>query len=160
MRYWRSPPPLLNELRALAVETVVVQAAEQTGRPGKRARARRRTAQWDAYLADAVEQTIDLDQVGLIGTPPPLEAASAWVGRQCALLHHNRTVAMGEVLVLQDKQLTIKTPAETASPDALLLRDALRTTDGLIETAAPFAAERFEYIPPPDIAPYAALPLS
>ncbi len=149
------PPPLMDELRALAVETVVVQAAEQAARPGKRARARRRTAQWDAYLADSVEQTIDLGQVGLIGTPPPLEAASAWVGRQCALLRHHRTQAMGEVLVLQDKQLTIKTPAETASPDALLLRDTLRTTDGLIKTAAPFAAERLEYIPPPDIAPYA-----
>jgi ribonuclease BN (tRNA processing enzyme) len=149
------PPPLMAELCALALETIVAQASEQAGRPGKRARARTRTAQWNAYLEGAVEQTINLDQVNQIGTPPPLEAAIAWVGRQCALLRHNETQAMGEVLSLQGTRLSIRTPAEITNPDALLLRDALRTTDGLIETATPFASERCEYLPPPDIAPYA-----
>lgn len=148
------PPSLMEELSSLAAEVLVVHAVEEAKRPGKRARARVRTGQWDAYLADALEHTIELDQVNLTGTPPPLEAASAWVGRQLALLQGKRTQAMGEVLGLYGKQLIIRAPIENPSPDTLLLRDAQRSTEGVIETAAPFAAERFEYLPPPDIAPY------
>jgi ribonuclease BN (tRNA processing enzyme) len=149
------PPPLMDELLALKVEVVVVQAVEQAKRPGKRTRARIRTARWDAYLADALEHTIDLVRVNLIGTPPPLEAASAWVGRQIALLKHNRTQAMGEVIALQETQLTFRAPIEIANHEALLLRDAQRSTEGVIETAVPYAVEKLEYIPPLDIAPYA-----
>ena len=146
-------PPLLDELRALAVEVFFVNAAPEAKRPGKRVRARRRTAQWEAYLADAVEHSIDLRHINLTGTPPPVEEASVWSGRQVGLLQHNRSVAMGEVLHLQDNLLTVLLPPGTASGDTLLVRDALRTSEGVIETAEPFLSEALGYLPAADVIP-------
>jgi ribonuclease BN (tRNA processing enzyme)/polynucleotide 5'-kinase involved in rRNA processing len=147
------PPLLLDELLAMAPEVFFVHAATEAMRPGKRVRARRRTAQWDAYLADAAPQELDLSQVNLLGTPPPLGEASAWVGRQLAFLARNQTQTMGEVLHMRGDILTILLPAGTAITDTVLVRDALRTTAGLLETAEPFTAERLEYIPPADLVP-------
>ncbi len=146
-------PPLMDELHALVAEVCVVRAAEEARRPGKRIRARIRTGKWNTYLAGAVEHTIDLARVNLIGTPPPVEEAGVWTGRQLALLQRKRTLAMGEVLCLEENRLTFKTPIKTIRADAVLIRDAARTADGMIETAAPYAAERFAFVPPPDIAP-------
>lgn len=145
------PPPLLDELRALAGELFVVHASPEAQRPGKRSRARRRTESWDAYLSDSSELGIELDKVNLYGTPPPRGETSAWVGRQVALLQRNRTVAMAEVVRLQAGRLTVRLPAVSPGFDGVLVRDAQRSVDGLVETAAPFAAERLEYLPPPDM---------
>lgn len=147
------PPPLLDELRALAPEVFVVHAASDARRPGKRVRAQRRTTQWNDYLADTVERQIDLGKVNLIGTPPPASEKAAWIGRQLALIQHNKTLAMGEVLRLDDGVLTALLPKNTTITDTVLVRDALRTPDGLIETAAPFVSERLDYLSPPDVMP-------
>ncbi|NOR71497.1 MAG: hypothetical protein GQ532_17725 [Methylomarinum sp.] len=144
-------PPLFDDLRALAADIYVVHAAEEARRPGKRARARWRTECWDAYLRDSSEQSIELDRVNLTGTPPPLGEASAWTGRQIALLQRNRTQTMAEVVRFQDNQLTVRVPAESTSFDSLLVRDAQRSIAGLMETATPFVVERLEYLPPPDM---------
>ena len=143
-------PPLATELHALAAEVFVVHAASAAKRPGKRARARLRTAQWDGYLANARPHCLELDEIRLIGTPPPLEEETAWVGRQVALLKENRTEAMAEVLHLKEGSLTLMTPLETVTADSLLMRDAVRSTSGLIETAEPFAAGRITYLPQPE----------
>jgi len=42
------------------------------------------------------------------------------------------------------------TPLETITADSLLVRDAVRTTSGLMETAEPFAAGRIAYLHQPD----------
>lgn len=149
------PPPLWHELQALPIKVFIVQAAEQARRPGKRVRARERTAQWDAYLSRARECRIDLGQVNIIGTPPPLDAASAWVGRQIALFATNQQQSLGEIIAFQDNELIVRAPGECGDVNTLLIRDAQRTLDGVLETAEPFAPERFTYLPPPDIAPYA-----
>ena len=146
-------PPLLEELRSLAVKVFVVPAAAEAMRPGKRARARRRTGQWDAYLAANITQCIDLDSINIIGTPPPREEGYAWTGRQVALIQAQRTLAMGEVRQLEENALSVVFPAEVNVADTLLIRDAQRTVDGMIETAAPFAAERIDYLPPADVLP-------
>lgn len=146
-------PPLLDELQSLQAELFVVHATTKARRPGKRARAQQRTEQWDNYLADAVEQQLDLTRIKIIGTPPPLALTHTWIGRQVALLHANCTVAMGEVQHFENNVVTITLSAEISKADTLLIRDAVRTTDGLIETAIPYAAERFEYIPPVDVVP-------
>jgi ribonuclease BN (tRNA processing enzyme) len=145
--------PLPDELQALALDMFVVNAAADAKRPGKRLRARRRTAQWIAYLSSAVERRIDLRKMNLIGTPPPVAETSAWVGRQLGLLQHNKTVAMGEVIRLDGEVLTVMLPAVAAVGDTVLVRDALRTPDGLIETATPFVTERLDYVPPADVLP-------
>lgn len=144
-------PPLLEELRALAAELFVVHAVAEARRPGKRSRARRRTECWDAYLSDSSEQCIELGKVNLNGTPPPLGETSVWVGRQVALLLRNRTQTMAEVVRLQADRLTLRLRRAPPEFDSVLVRDAQRSSDGLMETATPFAAERLEYLPPPDM---------
>jgi ribonuclease BN (tRNA processing enzyme) len=146
-------PPLLDELRALPVDLFVVAADAEAVRPGKRVRARRRTELWDAHIAHGIEQQFDLTSFNLIGTPPPLAETSAWTGRQVALLLAGRTMAMGEVLHVEKKVLTAIVSNEIIDADTLLIRDATRNTNGLIETAKPFAGERFEYLPPADVLP-------
>ena len=146
-------PPLLDELQSLALNLFLVRTDTEARRPSKRARARRRTEQWDAYLTEATTQTIELRRVNLIGTPPPLQAEAAWAGRQVALLQHGQTHTLGEVLHLDGELLTVRLPAETTSFDSILVRDALRSAEGLVETAAPFLSERSEYLPPADVLP-------
>jgi len=145
------PPPLLEELRALPGELFVVHASPQARPAGKRRRARRRTEGWNAYLSNSSELDIDLGQVNLYGTPPPLGEGSAWVGRQAALLRRGLTVAMAEVAGLRAGRLTVRLPAPPPVFDGVLVRDAQRSADGLIETAVPFAADRLAYLPPPDM---------
>ncbi|MGD8743505.1 MAG: MBL fold metallo-hydrolase [Granulosicoccaceae bacterium] len=149
-----SAPPLLDELRMQSRPRVfVVPAAEEAVRPGKRVRARRRTAQWDTYLAGGTTQDFDLSQLNIIGTPPPREQPQAWTGRQVALLEAQHTVAMGEVQRLQGDCLTVSLPCQVSSADTLLIRNTQRTADGVLETAEPWAAERLEYLPPAAVLP-------
>ncbi len=146
-------PPLLDELLAMAPDVFLVRASTEAMRPGKRLRARRRTALWDDYLADAVPRKLDLRHVNIIGTPPPRGEASAWVGRQLAFLARDQTQCMGEVLHVRGDLLTALAPAEAATTETVVVRDALRTTHGLLETATPFTTERLDYHPPADLAP-------
>jgi ribonuclease Z len=145
------PPPLLEELQALDAKVFVVHASTQAARPGKRRRLRERTKQWDNYLANSVEQHLDLDHVQVIGTPPPLGVPAAWTGRQVALMQQDKTLAMGEVVALSAERLTLKLPAKIAITQAILVRDAQRNVDGMIATAPVFAAEPLDYLPPPDV---------
>jgi len=147
------PPPLLDELRALPLEVFVVCAAPQAKRPAKRVRARQRTEQWDAYLANATLHRLDLAGLNVTGTPPLPAETSAWPGKQVALLRNSRTVAMGEVRRVESNVLTVTLAGEACDADTLLVRDAVRGIDGYIETARPYAAERFDYLPPNDVIP-------
>ena len=146
-------PPLVDELRTLKQEVYLISAAEAAMRPGKRVRARARTAQWDGYLHTGITQSIDLDSVHVIGTPPPREEASVWTGRQIALIQAQHTLAMGEVQQLEGNQLTVTLPERVSGADTLLIRDAARTADGVIETAAPWTTERLHYLQPVDVLP-------
>jgi ribonuclease BN (tRNA processing enzyme) len=147
------PPPLAKELAAVSVEYHQVQAAFAARRPGKRARARSRSAQWDLYLSGASEQEIDLDRLLVIGTPPPQDEPDAWSGRQIALLREARCVAVGEVMRLTAGRLTLRAPQKAYDADTLLVRDATRGSEGLLQSAVPFAATRWDYLPPADLVP-------
>jgi len=151
------PPPLLEELRALPLDVFVVNAAVEAKRPGKRARARQRTAQWDACLASATVQTLDLVRLNVTGTPPLPDESSAWPGKQLALLQADRTLAMGEVLHIEDDRLMVTLTADAGDADTLLIRDAVRSIDGYLETAKPYATERLYYLPPNDVLPSVAV---
>jgi ribonuclease BN (tRNA processing enzyme)/polynucleotide 5'-kinase involved in rRNA processing len=147
------PPPLAQELRALPVEVFMVCAANAARRPGKRRRGEARTQQWQAYLDGAGETSLAMDQLQVVGTPPPLDRPAAWVGRQVALLHGEQTLVMGEVLALDDNHMRVQLPHEPASATTLLVRDAVRRDGGHLETARRFASERLEYLPPSEIVP-------
>jgi ribonuclease BN (tRNA processing enzyme) len=146
-------PPLSDELRALGCAVFIVHANREAKRPGKRVRARRRTTQWDTYLGDADERQIDRGKVRFIGTPPPDAERGAWIGRQIALIHQNQTQCMGEVVHLEAGLLTVRLPVDSNVTDIVLVRDATRGLDGMIETAEKFVSERLEYFPPPDVMP-------
>jgi ribonuclease BN (tRNA processing enzyme) len=146
-------PPLLDELCALGCALFRVSAAVGARRPGKRVRARRRTAQWETYLAGGTLQTLAMPGMNLIGTPPPLSAAGAWPGRQVALLQQGQGVAMGEVVRCEGETLQLRLPPAAGRGDTLLVRDAARSAEGLLETAPPFLAERLAYLPPADVLP-------
>ena len=149
--------PLWQELQALPVEVYAVPAAQEASRPGKRARASRRTGLWDDYLAGAGEVDLDTRQLTLTGTPPPLDVPGSWTGRQVALLDDAETLAMGEVLALEGERLRLRLPADVGHARSLLVRDAARRADGRLGTLERFAADRFTYLPPADIAPHAPL---
>ncbi|MEZ5541751.1 MAG: MBL fold metallo-hydrolase [Pseudomonadota bacterium] len=146
---------LVGELRALQVPVYSVQAAAQAGRPGKRKRAAWRTRLWDAYLETARSSTLDLGRLQVLGTPPPTDAPGAWSGRQVALLEGTRTLALGEVIAADGMRLQVRMPETASAGSALLVRDAVRREDGRLGSAARFAADRFGYLPPPDVAPWA-----
>ena len=149
-------PPLANELAALGREVFVVPASPGARWPSKRRRSRERTRLWDSYLANAGQHRIRRGDVRFIGTPPPVDAATAWCGRQVALLEGSRTLAMGEVLDIDGDGICIRKPVGTSDGDALLVRDAKRGEDGFLNTAVPFGSAIAHYFPPPDVRPYGA----
>ncbi|MFQ5937947.1 MAG: Clp1/GlmU family protein, partial [Acidiferrobacterales bacterium] len=150
-------PPLPRELAALACEVFVVPASAAARRASKRERARQRTRLWDAYLGNAEERRIRLRDLQLVGTPPPIDVPAAWSGRQMALLDGSATVAMGEVLSSDGDNLLVRMAQRQTAGNILLVRDAERAKDGLLNTAKPFGSATLQYIPPPDVRPYPAV---
>lgn len=148
-------PRLFGELAALCPQMFFVPAAAQARRPGKRARARLRTELWDTYLADAEEQAIELTAINVIGTPPPDEEFETWRGRQVALLRDGQLVTMGEIVRKQSARLVLRAPAIASVADTLLIRDAARHSEGLLESTAGFAGDRAHYLPAADSLPAA-----
>jgi ribonuclease Z len=148
------PRWLSNELNAAGVETIVVKASPDAHRPGERQRTRRRTQTWNVYLSHAEEYTLPLSDTQLVGTPPPMDVPSAWIGRQIAWLKGTHTAAMGEILDRDADSFRVLMPRKPMKSSVLLVRDALRTEDGLLTTAKPFASTTHRYLPPPDVRPY------
>src|SRR5690606_497579 len=120
--------------------------------PGALTRRETRTALWDQYLSDAIEQELDRQTLQVLGTPPPLQAHHAWIGRQIALLDRGHTQAPGEILACDERRLRIRHKALTVErssrlPQQLLVRDAQRQNNGLLATSprlqrAPVQASR------------------
>jgi ribonuclease BN (tRNA processing enzyme) len=145
-------PPLLHESASLGVELVNIRAAEAAKRPAKQQRARWRTGLWDQYLETAVEHRLSLPDLQLLGTPPR-QAAEAWIGKQVGFLKAGLTVAMGEVVKLENDSLRVRMPADHRPTASLLVRDATRDAEGLLITSKPFADRSVHYTPPPDLLP-------
>lgn len=144
---------LEQELLALSADVYVVPAAAGARRPGKAARARGRTRQWDDYLEGTPQRILDLENLPLLGTPPPLDVPGAWRGRQIALLDGHDTLTMGECVDLDGYSLTCRLASPVRTPTALLVRDAQRLADGRLGTAEAYTAEPLAYLPAPEMAP-------
>lgn len=148
--------PLAQELASLTAEIVLVPACAEAKRPCKLERMKQRTKLWNSFLANAVEETVHLDDLQILGTPPPLEVGEAWTDRQAALLDaKGRTVRMGEVTALRNKELTMRmVPGEDVPPVSLLVRDAGRDASSRLVTVPPVSKpfvpgrEPVEMIPP------------
>jgi len=139
-----------EELRALRLFVVRVRAAPAARRPGKSARDRWRTALWDKYLEPSSRHRIDLNEMASTGTPPPQGAPSAWAGRQVAFLDGQRCVAFGEALELDGQTLVTKLRGDPQRAQTILIRDAVRHTNGLLRTAEA-VRELINISPPPDM---------
>jgi ribonuclease BN (tRNA processing enzyme)/energy-coupling factor transporter ATP-binding protein EcfA2 len=144
------PLRLAAELAASAAEVICLQRAPQARRPGKPARARRRTLLWDAYLAQSAVHRLALSDLHLTGTPPRL-AAEAWSGKQVAFPDGGQTLSMGEIVGLEGDYLDVRLPVGARPGPTLLVRDACRDASGLLGTSPGFAAEHVHYVPPADL---------
>mgnify|MGYP001212015702 FL=1 len=142
--------PLRRELAALPGDVRFVPSRMPARRPPAALRAVERSRLWERYLDSAGDEVISVDDLTMLGTPPPLDAPEAWRGRQLALLRQGETLALGEIKALRGKQLHLRIPPH-AEPDALLIRDAVRNAEGEIRTAKPVIAEGAS--PPPARAP-------
>lgn len=145
------PVPLSDELRTLNARVWIVPARPEANRPSKRARARQRTSQWNAFLNDAATREIATADLCLTGTPPPVDIPTAWVGRQVALMDGQRLMGLGEVTALRDGVIHARMAAIREGGRTLLVRDARRDEDGLLSTAKPFASAAIQYLPPSDV---------
>jgi ribonuclease BN (tRNA processing enzyme) len=148
-------PPLAQELAALAAEVLLSPADPAARRPGKRARERARTRLWDSHLATAAEYNIPIDQVRILGTPPPAADSDVWAGRQVALLDGgcHATLGLGEIVARDATTLTLRTPLEPPAQSLLLIRDAQRLQNGLLASAASAAPGTGWFAAPPDLLP-------
>jgi ribonuclease BN (tRNA processing enzyme) len=124
-----TPIPLADEFSALQVPILCLPASPEARAFTRLEKLERRLKLWEQFLADSSEETFLLNQFNILGTPPPLEAPEAWIGRQAALLDAaGGTVRMGEVLRLEDGALSLRSVStgKTTKPISLLIRDAGR----------------------------------
>jgi ribonuclease Z len=142
--------PLCNELRSLSVPVWIVSASAEATRPSKQSRARQRTTQWDAFLNNAAVCNFATADLKLLGTPPPLDIPAAWLGRQVALLEGQRLTAFGEVTAMNKATINARMIVLHNGGTTLLVRDAQRSSDGLLSTAKPFASAAIQYLPAVD----------
>jgi len=127
--------PYTDELMSTHTKIHKVQPSPLARRPGRRKRMHQRTSLWNAYLQDAKEMRVELSLVCLTGTPPPLEALKEWQGRQVALMQGETTLAMGEVLKIDNNDLCIRAPGMGKEFNQVVIRDAYRSKEGWLKTA-------------------------
>ena len=134
--------PLIAQLGTIRAALCRVSSAAAATRPDASTRARSRTRPWDEHLAAAVTVRVDLASLRLVGTPPPIVDEEQWIGRQVALYERGDSVAaLGEVVRLHDRQFELRLDRPVRA-DTLMVRDAVRGTDGLLVTAPPAVAAR------------------
>jgi ribonuclease BN (tRNA processing enzyme) len=151
--------PLEAELRALPVRIVSVPAAGEAHNPTKARRTLLRTRLWDAYLADAREYRLGLNGTRLLGQAPASGRAEDWRGRQIGLMVEGASIALGEVVALEEGCLQVRLPVPPPVTSALLVRDAVRGPDGQLNTRRPTPDIPVKSVPPDlQIHPPQALP--
>ncbi|MBY4675219.1 Clp1/GlmU family protein [Marinobacterium arenosum] len=135
--------PLHNELRSLTLPVLPIQAHTEASRPSRSSRARSRTGRWLNYLTEGRETTLTLDDIPLLGTPPPQACPEKWQGLLTGLRLAGGRWLMGEVIALHEQnggQLNLRCPANTDVEDLqkieqLLVRDARHLPDQPLTTA-------------------------
>jgi ribonuclease Z len=142
------PPELELLLRTLPVRLLEVGASSQAHQPSKLQRARWRTRLWDAYLDGTAEYRISLERMPLPGAPAWSPETPGWVGHQVAFLADGETVALGEVVGQDTASLGVKAPLPPPSQLTLLVRDAARGAEGLLNTRRPSPEGRGKSMPP------------
>jgi len=144
---------LQQELQACGAEVVTL-AEEDDGGFSRQQRREQRSQMWRDYLAAATGLSLPLVGLQLLGTPPPLAAVDSWRFRQIALLNNGQLKTMGEVVLLDDKQIHFKVAAEPGTVNQLLIRDALYI-DNQLRSARPYRKPR-EHSPEPPTAGFLA----
>ncbi len=141
-------PPLADELRAHGLSPLWLLPSPRARRPGSGARARWRTALWTRWLEGAAPFRIGLEEMALVGTPPPPDVPQAWVGRQVAVLAGGRPVGLGEVARPGEAGLALRLRGEGRG-EALLVRDAGRDARGKLVSVNPRPEPPVAWLPSP-----------
>ena len=151
--------PLANELEGLDFKIRVVDHIPEAKLRSKKARDMARARLWDEYLKGAVEFAVPLSSVPALGTPPPKDVPSAWVGRQVALISRDGgTVSMGEAVSLSaDGELTVRARPHSDDWRSILVRDACRDEKGYLKTKKDQALDRGRRMALGDMAPGSGL---
>jgi len=146
-------PSLRAELQACGVKVLLRETTGSRAISQER-RMQQRGRLWRAHMRDAVAYTLLLDRVQVLGTAPPRNVASAWRGRQIALLHGGRCATLGEVTALQGDLLHTRVAIEPGLVEQLLIRDAI-SIDGLLQSARPYRKAPADPVPAPQTVGFA-----
>lgn len=112
------------EIASLHLPVIRVLMSDEARPPSRFERLSWRTQLWERYMEGAEEMVLPLEEIALLGTPPPLDLPEKWCGRLISLADANGVITMGEVLELQDQQLRLRCHILKRTPSQLLLRDA------------------------------------
>ena len=141
---------ILNSLNARVVTTTPSPLAH---RHSKKQRTRARTDQWDRWLGAGAEETLDLAQFRIADGSG--RGTIDWQGRQLALVNRRgEACAMGDGIALEGGKLRVRMRRiEGAAQDCsrVLVRDAKRGPQGLLETAKETRSVGKSAALPPDL---------
>jgi len=132
------PSPLFRqECTSLGLPLLRLIPAADAIAPGPASRRDWRTALWDAYLRKAEELALSLEQLAVLGTPPPLTRSGSWKGHLIGLHDDHHTLVMGEVISLEPQVVRLRCPPWQGTPTRLSIRDAVRLPGGPLQTRQP-----------------------
>jgi len=134
-----TPPNTLfeQEIASLSVPLVRLASPDAAASPTQATRRAQRTAMWEDYLCRAEELTLPLEDLALLGTPPPLTRPESWRGHLIGLHDDHHTLAMGEVIALEPHRLRLRCPPYSGVPSRLSIRDAVHRPGGALITRQP-----------------------
>lgn len=130
------PLPLAQELAGLQVDILPLTATPSARAGSRFERLKYRSRLWNQFISAGIEETHELGNVSIHGTPPPKEAPKAWFGRQAAMLDASgKTIGMGEVVQLNKGTLSLRMVRQKkGKPTGMLIRDAGRNATGNLGT--------------------------
>ncbi|MCW8329068.1 MBL fold metallo-hydrolase [Photobacterium sp. SDRW27] len=112
------------EIASLHLPVIWMSVSDEAHAPSRFERLAWRTQLWEQYMKGAEDTILPLEEIALLGTPPPLEFPEKWCGRVISLSDADGVITMGEVLKLQEQKLRLRCHQFKRSPSQLLLRDA------------------------------------
>lgn len=135
-------PATAAELAVAGAQTFLLTPAGSARPLRKAARLKLRTNAWNAFLADARLADLELDELRVVGAPPPAERFELWVGRQVALGGPESWAAFGEIVEAGPSGIRARLVGSVAGADRIMIRDAGRDGNGQLRTLVPVQPRR------------------
>lgn len=130
-------PAMTAELALCGAQTYLLPPAEGARPLNHAARIRLRTKTWNAFLTDAADARLVLDELRVVGAPPPAQRPELWVGRQVAVGRPGMWSAFGEIVEAALPVIQVRVVGSAEGADRLMIRDAGRDDNGQLRTLVP-----------------------